>query len=198
MNVIEAVAKRRAIRRFKDKPVPYAALEKCAEAARLAPSGRNQQTCEYVLINSPDVLPGIFENIGGSVKLPPDKGGPGPSQQPKAYIIVLINKAVEGDANRRRVTYYDVGMAAQNIMLEAVEQGLGSCPVLMFNEANIKPVLNIPDTHDIALVIVMGFPDESPAADAVVDGNTTVTVDAKGVRHVPKRTLADIVHRNGF
>ena len=197
MNVFESITKRRSIRRFKDKPVPFAALEKCADAARLAPSGRNQQVCEYILINDAAVLPGIFENIGGSVKLPPDKGGPGPSQQPKAYTIVLINKTWEGDANRRRVSYYDVGMAAENIMLEAVEQGLGCCPVLFFNESNLKPILNIPDTHDIALVIVMGYPDESPVAETATDSLAS-TVDAKNVRHVPKRKLAEIMHRNGF
>jgi nitroreductase len=88
-------------------------------------------------------------------------------------------------------------MAAENIMLEAVEQGLGSCPVLMFDESALKPVLNIPDTHDIALVIVMGYPDESPLAEAAA-GPLTVTVDAKGVRHVPKRKLAEIAHKNKF
>ena len=76
------------------------------------------------------MLPGIFENIGGSVKLPPDKGGPTPAQTPKAYTIVLINKAKEGDANRRRVTLIDVGLAAENIILTALEQGIGCCPIL--------------------------------------------------------------------
>ena len=123
------------------------------------------QVCEYIVINDPAILPGIFENIGGSVKLPPEKGGPRPEQTAKAYIIVLINKTFEGGENRRKISYYDVGMAAENIMLVALEQGLGSCPVLMFNESNLKPILNIPDNYDIALVIVMGYPDESPVAE---------------------------------
>ena len=197
MQVYEATLKRRSIRRFKDKAVPYEALEKCIDAARLAPSGRNQQVCEYIVINDAKVLPGIFENIGGSAKLPPDKGGPRPEQAPKAYTIVLINKTWEGDANRRRVTMVDVGLAAENIMLTALEQGLGFCPILMFNEADIKLLLEIPDTYDIALVIIMGYPDESPVADVAAD-STNIFVDAKGVRHVPKRKLADVIHRNKF
>ena len=76
MKVYEAIEKRRSIRRFKNKAVPYEALEKCIDAARLAPSGRNQQCCEYIVINDAKVLPGIFEHIGGSAKLPPDKGRP--------------------------------------------------------------------------------------------------------------------------
>ena len=197
MNVYEATKKRRSIRRFKNKAVPYAALEKCIDAARLAPSGRNQQVCEYVVINDAKVLPGIFEHIGGSAKLPPDKGGPRPEQSPQAYTIVLINKTLEADINRRRVTLIDVGLAAENIMLTALEQGLGCCPILMFNEADIKILLEIPDTHDVALVIAMGYPDESPVADEAKD-NTNIYVDDKGKRHVPKRKLADILHHDKF
>jgi nitroreductase len=195
MNVYEAILKRRSIRRFKNKAVSYEALEKCIDAARLAPSGRNQQVCEYIVINDAKVLPGIFENIGGSVKLPPEKGGPRPEQVPKAYTIVLINKAREGDANRRRVTLIDLGLAVENIILTALEQGIGCCPILMFNEADLKLLLEIPESHDIALVIAMGYPDESPVADIATD-STNIWVDDKGVRHVPKRKLADIIHRN--
>jgi nitroreductase len=197
MNVYEAITKRRSIRRFQNKAVPYEALEKCIDAARLAPSGRNQQLGEYVVINDPKVLPGIFENIGGSAKLPPDKGGPRPEQAPKAYTIILINKTLESDANRRRVTLIDVGLAAENIMLTALEQGIGCCPILMFNEADIKLLLEIPDSYDVALVIAMGYPHESPVADLATD-SVNIWVDEKGMRHVPKRKLADIIHKNKF
>jgi nitroreductase len=197
MDVYKAAVQRRSIRRFKDKAVPYAALEKCIDAARLAPSGRNQQVCDYVVINDPKVLPGIFEHIGGSAKLPPDKGGPKPEQSPKAYTIVLVNKTIEGDANRRRVTLVDVGLAAENIMLTAYEQGIGSCPLLMFNEKEIKLILDIPESHDIALVIAMGYPDENPVAEDAKE-NTNIYVDDRGVRHVPKRKLADVMHHDKF
>jgi nitroreductase len=197
MKVYEAATKRRSIRRFRDKPVPYELLEKCVEAARLAPSGRNLQVCEYIAINDAAVLPGIFENIGGSVKLPPEKGGPRPEQTAKAYIIVLINKSLEVGEGQRRISYYDVGMAAENIILVALENGLGCCPVLRFDENAIRPILDIPDSYDIALVIVMGYPDENSVAEVAV-GSVAVTVDEKGIRHVPKRKLADILYRNKF
>jgi hypothetical protein len=67
----------------------------------------------------------------------------------------------------------------------------------MFNEADIKLLMGIPDTYDIALVISMGYPDESPVADVAAD-STNIFVDAKGVRHVPKRKLADVIHKNKF
>jgi nitroreductase len=197
MNVYEAILKRRSIRRFQNRVVPEETLEKCIDGARLAPSGRNQQVAEYIVINDAEVLPGIFENIGGSAKLPPDKGGPRPEQAPKAYTIILINKTREGDANRRRITLIDVGLAAENILLAALEQGIGCCPILMFNEADLKLLLDIPDSHDIALVIAMGYPDESPVADVATD-STNIWVDDKGIRHVPKRKLGDIIHKDKF
>jgi len=197
MNVYEAAMKRRAIRRYKETPVPYDVLEKCVDAARLAPSGRNQQVCEYIVINDAEVLPGIYENIGGSMKMPPEKGGPRPENTPKAYIIVLINKTWERDASRRRISYYDVGMAAENIILVALEQGLGTCPILMFNESNLKPILNVPDEYDMALVIAMGYPDEKSVAEVATD-SVDGWVDEKLVRHVPKRKLEDIIHHNKF
>jgi len=197
MNVYEAAVKRRSIRRFQDKPVAYEILEKCVNAGRLAPCGRNHQVCEYVVVNDTEIMSGIFENIGGSVKLPPEKGGARPENRPKAYTIILINKTWEGDANRRRITYYDVGLAAENIILTALEEGLGTCPILMFDEEAIKHILNIPDEYDVALVIAMGYPEESPVVE-VAKGSVDLWVDEKGVRHVPKRELADIVHHNRF
>ena len=90
MNVYEAAMKRRSIRRFEDKPVPYEILEKCVDAGRLAPSGRNQQVCEFIIVDDKELLPEMFDNIGGSVKMPPEKGGPRPENTPKAYFVILI------------------------------------------------------------------------------------------------------------
>jgi nitroreductase len=197
MNVYEAAIKRRSIRRFEDRPVPYEVLEKCVDAGRLAPSGRNQQVCEFIIVDDKQILPEMFDNIGGSVKMPPEKGGPLPENTPKAYIVIVINKLLEADANRRRITLYDVGMAAENIILTALEEGLGCCPIMMFNEAGFKKALSIPEEYDVGLVIVTGYPEETSVAEVATD-STTGWVDEELVRHVPKRKLEDIVHHNGF
>ena len=197
MNVYEAATRRRSIRRFQDKPVPYEVLEKCIDAARLAPSGRNMQVCEFLVIDNPQLLPKIFANIGGSVKLPPEKGGPRPENTPKAYTIVLINKEKEGDTSRRVVTQYDIGMAAENLILTAWEEGIGCCPVMFFQSDGIKSELNIPEKYEVGLVIVMGYPDEIPEAKVATDSVDSY-VDESLQRHVPKRKLEDVLHRNGF
>jgi len=197
MNVYEAAIKRRSIRRFEDKLVPYEVLQKCVDAGRLAPSGRNQQVCEFIIVNDAELLPEMFDTIGGSVKMPPEKGGPRPENTPKGYFVIVINRLLEEDPNRRRITLYDIGMAAENIILTALEEGLGCCPIMMFKEEAIKSVLGIPEDYDIGLVIVTGYPEETSVAEVATD-STTGWVDENLVRHVPKRKLEDILHHNGF
>ena len=63
MDVYEAAVSRRSIRRFKDIAVPYDVLERCIDAARLAPTGRNRQLCEYIIIDDEELLPKVFDNI---------------------------------------------------------------------------------------------------------------------------------------
>jgi nitroreductase len=197
MDVYEAVISRRSIRRFKDIAVPYDALEKCVNAARLAPSGRNRQLCEYIIIDNEQLLPKVFDSITRWAGQPKPKGAL-LEHTPKAYIIILINKVLEGEVgNLGRVTTYDVGMSAENVILVALEQGLGSCPILAFEEKELKQILNIPDDYGIALVLALGYPDESPVAEEST-GSVERWVDDRGVRHVPKRKLEDILHRNKF
>lgn len=198
MDIYEAVLKRRAIRRFKDKPVPYDILERCVNAGRLAPSARNRQLCEYIIVDDEQMLPKMFENIGGTAGQPVNDGGPSPVNRAKAYIIILVNSALEAEFEaKRRVTTYDVGLAAENIILVALEQGVGACPVLMFKEPELKQLLQIPESYAIALVLLLGYPDESPVAEEAT-GSVESWVDGQNVRHVPKRKLADITHRNSF
>jgi nitroreductase len=195
MEVYEAITRRRAIRRFQDKPVPYDVLEKCVNAGRLAPSSRNRQVLEYIIIDDKELLPRVFDNVrvwGEDTKESPEL-----SKIPKAYIIILVNSALEAEFHAPRRSTYDVGFAAENILLLALEQGLGACPALLFNEKKLKQIFNVPAGYNIGVVVAMGYPDESPVTE-VSTGSIQTWVDDQGVRHVPKRKLEDITHRNKF
>ena len=101
------------------------------------------------------------------------------------------------ESSTRRSTTCDVGMAAENIILVAQEEGIGSCAVLSFREKELKEWLNIPDNYEVGMVLAMGYPDESPAIEET-DGPVAYWFDDRGVCHVPKRKLKDILHRNMF
>jgi len=198
MDVYEAVTKRRSIREFKDVPVPYDSLEKCVNAARLAPAAMNRQICEYIIVDDEQLLPQVFDAVGSWAGQPRPKDGWPPGRRPKAYMVTLINSPLEAEFGGSKAnTYYDVGLAAENIMLVALEEGIGSCPVTSFMPNVLRQVLNIPDKYEIAMVLALGFPDESPVLEVATD-SIKRWVDSEGVRHIPKRELKDITHRNRF
>jgi nitroreductase len=192
MDVYEAVTTRRSIREFKDIPVPYAILEKCVNAARLAPSARNRQLCEHIIVDDEPLLPQVFDTVRLWLGTPP------PGRRPKAYIITLINNPLETAlSGNRRATLCDVGLAAENMILVALEQGVGTCAVLSFRESALKQVLNIPEKYEAAFMLALGFPDESPVLEVATD-STKPWIDSNGTRHIPKRELKNIIHRNRF
>ena len=198
MEVYEAAINRRSIREFKDRLVPYDVLEKCVDAARLAPAAGNRQLCEYLIIDDGDLLLRIFDTIGAWLGETKSAGGWPPGRRPMAYILTLINVELENVTEGKRInTMCDVGMTVENMALVAWEHGLGSCVVRSYKEAELKELLNIPDKYEVGLMLALGYPDETIILDDYTD-SYKLTVDSKGIRHVPKKRLADILHRNKF
>jgi len=198
MDVYQAATTRRTIREFKDTPVPYEILEKCVNAARLAPAAGNRQLLEHIIVDDAPLLPQVFDAVAVWAGEPRPKEGWPPGRRPRAYIVTLINTDLEKELGAaRKATLCDVGMAVENMILVAWEQGIGSCPVLSFREKDLKQLLNIPDKYEVGMVLALGYPDESPVTE-VAQGSIKYWVDSQGVRHIPKRKLEDILHRNKF
>lgn len=191
MSVYETILKRRSIRRFQNVRIPYKILEKCVNAARLAPSARNLQPWEFIIVDRKDLLDKVFDTLGWADYITP-RGTPPPGGQPKAYIVILANGSI-----RPKGFEYDIGMAATNIVLVALENGVGSCCFADIRREQLKQILNIPDNHTITLVIALGYPDESPVTEDFVD-SVKFWRDEQGTLHVPKRKLADILYRNNY
>ncbi len=188
MKIYEMILKRRTIRRFQKKKVPYEVLEKCVNAARLAPSAANLQPCEYMIVDKEDLLDEVFGTLQWAGYIL--DGSPPPSQRPTAYIIVLINQQV-----KRKGFEHDVGMAVENFILTALEEGVGSCCFGAVEREQLRKGLNIPPKYIIDLVIALGCPNESPVLKPF-RVSVKYWKDKKGLLHVPKRKLKDILHRN--
>ena len=198
MDVFEAVNQRRSIRKFKDMPVAYEMLEKCVDAARLAPTARNCQLLEFIIVDNEEMVPRVLDAVGSYAgRSRPEKGWQS-GGRPKAYIVTLINnqRVAEYKSNRNN-TDHDVGLAVENMILVAQAQGIGTFTIGSFDHDKLGQVLNIPETHEVVLGVGLGFPDESPVLEVATE-SIERWVDDKGVRHIPKRRLQDIVHRNSF
>ena len=192
MGIYETLLKRRTIRRFKSKAIPYEILEKCVNAARLAPSARNQQSLEFVIIDDAQLLGKVFDTLrfAGSIR---PAGYPPPEQRAMAYIIILSRNEIALKAWVK----CDVGFAAENMVLVAIEEGVGSCCVGLIKTRELGQILNIPDDYAIELVLALGYPDEQPVIAEITD-DITMWEDKNTVLHIPKRKLAEVLHRNQF
>ncbi len=188
MGVYKTIVRRRTIRRFQDKEIPYQVLERCVNAARLAPSGSNQQPCEYLAIDEKSLLSKVFSTLSWAGYI--TDGRPVESEVPRAYIVILVNSNIRSEGYQ-----HDVGFAAENITLTALEEGVGSCCLGSIDRKALRKNLNIPPRYLIDLVVALGYPEESPLEEPWRD-SVKYWKDEKRVLHVPKRNLKEILHRN--
>ena len=172
-------------------PVAFDILNKCVNAARLAPSAANLQPLEYIIVDEEQLLDIVFDTLKWANYISPG-GNPPVGERPRAYIVVLINSNVRVDGFE-----YDVGLAVGAITLVAVEEGLGACCIGSIDRAKLMEILNVPSDYTIALVVALGYPNERPIA-VDFEGSIKYWQDERNVLHVPKRKLGDILHRNRF
>ena len=198
MDVYDAIVQRRSIRVFKDESVPYDILEKCVNAARLAPSAMNRQLCEYVIVDDKQALAKVLDCAAKWAGASKPQGGWSPQGRPTAYIVSLINKELAAQIGcGSRNTDFDAALAMENMVLVAEEEGLGSCVMTGIDRDRLQQALNIPAEYEVAMLLALGYPDEKVVIEES-DGAVERRLDENGVRHVPKRKLKDIIHRNIF
>jgi nitroreductase len=98
------------------------------------------------------------------------------------------------DTNIATNYFCDHGIAAQSILLTAVEKGYGGCIIASVMHEKLSDTLEIPSQYDIIQVIALGKPKETVVIDPMgVDGDFKYWRDENQVHHVPKRNLDDII-----
>jgi nitroreductase len=178
------IKSRRTIRKYLQTVVPEEVLLKCVEAAIFSPSGGNLQPLRYVIVNDAKLLKQVFSTLSWAVYLP--EYGPTEEEMPRAYIVLLLDK------NGRTPTH-DASIASMSISMVAYDEGLGSCILASVDRKKLRNVLNVPESLDVALVVALGYPAETPVVEPVSDGKIKYWLDKNGVLHVPKRDIKDIV-----
>jgi len=188
-NVYDLLITRRSVRKFQQIPIAEDLLKKFVNAARLAPSASNIQPCEYIIVNEKEKVQKIFPYLKWAGYISPE-GNPKSGEEPVAYILVLIDL-------KKKKKYGEVDAAAgiQNILLTALEEGVGTCWIKSVKVRRIKKIFRIPQNLKLDSVIALGYPSENPVIEDS-DGSIKYWKDENGVLHVPKRKLEDILHYN--
>jgi nitroreductase len=94
-------------------------------------------------------------------------------------------------------TGHDIGAAVENMILVALEAGIGSCWIASVNRPPLRQNLKIPDEFEIDSVLALGYPAEEPLAFDL-DESVKYFRDDNGRLHVPKRTMHAVVSHNKF
>jgi nitroreductase len=190
MDVYKAIYTRRSIRRFQQQRIPVSTLKKIVDTARVAPSAANLQPLRYILVDDPALCAQIFETIAWAGYIKP-AWTPAPNERPTAFIVICVPKETGFDPLR------DVGLAAENMMLAAEGEGLGSCMLMKIKREKIRSLLAVPDTFLIDSMLAFGFKGEHPTIEDLKN-SVEYWRDDQQVLHVPKRKLSDIVSINSF
>jgi nitroreductase len=184
----DLVRKNRTCRRFiQSRPIEMNTLNELVNLARLSASAANLQPLKYVICCDPEKNAEIFSCLAWAAYLK-DWSGPVEGERPSGYIVVL------GDTTITKEFGCDHGIASQSIMLSAREKGLAGCMLGAVNREKLREVLSLNAHLKILLVLALGVPREEIVIETVgAGGSIRYWRDGRGVHHVPKRSLHDIV-----
>ncbi|MDO9576257.1 MAG: nitroreductase family protein [Candidatus Cloacimonadales bacterium] len=147
--LLEAIKNRYSVRKFKDKPVEQEKLDIILEAARLAPSASNKQTWKFVIIRNIEKRKQLTEICRGQKFV---------SEAPITIAICNTNFDYVMTCGMN-APVIDGAIAAEHIVLQAVELDLGSCWIGSFYHDQMAKLINLPDDYKIVGLLPLGYPD---------------------------------------
>ena len=153
---------RQSNRKYKTQPVEREKIERCLEAARIAPSACNSQPWYFVVIDDPELRAKVARETFGVIL----NFNHFSMTAPVMVVVVTepsnLTARVGSVIKNRPYNLIDIGIAAEHFCLQAAEEDLGTCMLGWFNEKPLTKMLNIPANKKIDLVITMGYPDDKP------------------------------------
>ena len=187
--IADLIRKNRSCRRFFQKHrLDLETLTELVDLARLSASAANLQPLRYILSVDPHKNALIFPCLGWAGYIE-DWPGPEEGERPSGYIVILSD-------SKKANAYvgYDCGIAGQSILLGAREKGLAGCMIASIKRQKLRETLGIDPRFKIPLVIAIGKPKEEVVIENVdSDKGIRYWRDKKGIHHVPKRKLKDII-----
>lgn len=196
MEFQDVIRKRKMVRSFEDRPVDHAVVERMLRNAQRAPSAGFSQGWAFL------VLEGKAETARYWDALWPRRsqfGWPDMFNAP-VLIVCLSNKSeyldryakpdkgwTDRDEKRWPVPYWDIdtGMAALNILLTAVDAGLGAVFFGVSDQAKLRATFGIPGEYTAIGTIAIGHPRRTDR-------------QSPSIKNVGRRSASDVVHRGAW
>lgn len=148
MDVLSAIRDRRSVRSYSSKEVEDEKLDKVLEAARLSPSASNRQSWKFIVVRDAEMRAKLADAANGQMFI---------AQAP--VIIACCGTDPDGvmmcGQHRHSV---DLSIATSYMILEAHEQGLGTCWLGSFDEKKVKELLGIPANVRVVTMTPLGYP----------------------------------------
>jgi nitroreductase len=167
--VWDAISSRRVVRRFADRPLEDAHLDRILRAGRRANSSKNQQRWAFIVCRDRAHL-GELAAVG---RWADHLAG-------AAVAIALVTPDPARD-DAPLSLMFDIGMAADSMMLAAWELGIGSVPATVYRHDLARSLLGYPDDHHCEFLLSFGYPADP--ADLT-----------RPLRPGGRRPLAELVH----
>ncbi len=175
--VMREIRERRSGRAFTARPVTQGELLAVLEAGRLAPSCNNTQAWDFVVVTDSEKR----ERANATLSR-------GNAWAKSAPVMVVVVTREGGGCGAHDLPYYmmDVGLAVENMLLQAVHLGLMGHATAGWDEEELRRVLEIPDDRRVATVVFFGRPatlDEVPEE-----------LREREAKRSPRRPREEVVH----
>ena len=188
--MIDLIERTRSFRRFEqDKAIDLNLLKELVNLARLGGSARNCQPWQYAIFTESVHCKKIFPYLGWAGYLS-DWKGPEPGERPSAYILCFLNRNWLKGSDKE--AQFDLGIATQNLLLGAMEKGIGGCRIGAFSP-KLADIFKLEQHQELSLVVALGYPTEQVVIESCSEGDIKYWRDENELHHVPKRELSEIL-----
>ncbi|HWR05605.1 nitroreductase family protein [Sporomusa sp.] len=188
MEFMEIIKKRHSIRKFKSEPVSQEAIESILEAGRLAPSASNLQAWRYIVVKDAGVRAQlakaspvsffstapviiiccvdqeVMRSQGARYQELQEAGAFLGVSMPADEVEALLKKMRVDELAIRANLAFNAAISITHMDLRAVDLGLGTCWIGLYDGVILKELLDIDDRYHIVNVLLVGHPDQAPAA----------------------------------
>ena len=170
MSVWDAVSSRRVVRRFADRPLDDEHVDRILHAGRRANSSKNSQRWAFIVCRDRDHLRQLAEV------------GPWAGHLAGAALAIALVTPDPSRTDAPLSVMFDLGMAADEMILVAWELGIGSVPATVYRQDLARELLGYPDDHHCEFLLSFGYPADPEALTRPLKGGG-------------RKPLSDLVHK---